>query len=55
LNWNAIAEAGGIVVSEDIKLLLNIQMLKENKVNFFLLSMLSQIDLYLINNRDIFL
>jgi polyisoprenoid-binding protein YceI len=29
LNWNAVTEAGGIVVSEEVKLILNIQVVKQ--------------------------
>lgn len=29
LNWNAVTEAGGVVVSDEVKLILNIQMVKQ--------------------------
>jgi polyisoprenoid-binding protein YceI len=29
LNWNAITEAGGLVVSEEVKLQLNVELVKQ--------------------------
>jgi len=29
LNWSAVTEAGGIVVSDEVKLILNVQLIKQ--------------------------
>ena len=33
LNWNGVTEAGGVVVSDEVKLVLNIQVIRQNLIN----------------------
>ncbi|GAB3220497.1 YceI family protein [Spirosoma arcticum] len=33
LNWDGVTEAGGIVVSDEVKLVLNIQVIRQNSLN----------------------